>query len=199
MRKRAGQLSVKAHMTWHILSFSDLQREAVPEQLFEFSGAYLESSEVLCDNLCSDVTRANYAHGAVIMSLAFHSVELFLKACILKRHPDEQCGGKSGHDLNALSKRYSKLYPKKEFQFEVPFRRETPELGGMVAEEFAELLAYVQERNKKVPEDQRHRYPTGIDGKTWGGAFGFEPNSFLVTLRELQHVYARIRPLLDAG
>lgn len=118
----------------------------------------------------------------------------------MKLHPEEQFGGKSGHDLDALSKRYFKLYPKKEFQFEVPFRREFPEVvGGMAAEELAALRAYVEDRNKRVPEDQRHRYPTGIDGETWDGAFGFEPNMFLVTLRQLQHVHAIVRPLLNAG
>ncbi|WP_305246678.1 hypothetical protein [Polaromonas sp.] len=187
-------------MAWRMLNFSDLQQQPVQGQLLAFAGAYLDSAEVLCDSLCSDVQHANYAHGAVVMSLAFHSLELFLKGCILKACPGEQFGGKSGHDLDALSKRYFKLYPKKEFQFEVPFRCEIPEIvGGMAADELAELLAYIEERNKKVPEDQRHRYPAGVDGKTWDGAFGFEPNLFLVTLRELQHVYARIRALLDAG
>lgn len=134
------------------------------------------------------------------MSLAFHSLELFFKGSILKLHPEEQFCGKSGHDIDALSKRYFKLYPKNVFQFEVPFRREIPEvMGGLAADELVELLAYISERNKKVPEDQRHRYPTGVDGKTWDGVFGFEPNSFLVTLRELQGVYARVGPLLDAG
>jgi hypothetical protein len=134
------------------------------------------------------------------MSLAFHSLELFFKSCILRSHPGEEFGGKSGHDLDALSKRYFKLYPKKEFQFDVPFRCEIPQVvGGMAADKLAELLAYISERNKRMPEDQRHRYPAGVNGKTWDGAFGFEPNSFSVTLRELQDVYARIRPLLDGA
>jgi hypothetical protein len=188
---------MKVYMTWQMYPFSDLQQQAVPEQLLMFSAAYLDSSEVLCEKLCSGVTNANYAHGAAIMSLAFHSVELFLKACILKREPNEQFGGKNGHDLDALSKRYSKLYPKQEFQFEIPFRRNTPIVKGMAAEEFAELLAYAQEHNMKISEDQRHRYPTRIDGKTWDGDFAFEPNLFLATLLELQNAYTRIRIMAD--
>jgi hypothetical protein len=131
------------------------------------------------------------------MSLAFHSLELFFKGCILKSHPFEQFGGKAGHDLDTLSKRFFKLYPKKEFQFEVPFRHEIPEVvGGMPANKLAELQTLIEERKKKVPEDQLHRYPAGVDGKIWDGAFSFEPNSFLVTLRELHQVYLRIQPLL---
>ena len=187
-------------MTLRMLHFSDLQQQPVHEQLLAFAGAYMDSSEMLCESLCSDVEQANYAHGAVVMSLAFHSLELFFKSAILRLEPEEQFGGKAGHDLDDLSKRYFRLYPKKEFQFEVPFRREMPVVvGGMAAEELAALRAYVEERDRRMPEDQRHRYPTGIDGKTWDGAFGFEPNMFLVTLRELQHAYARVRPLLNAG
>lgn len=187
-------------MAWQMLHFSELQQLPVHDQLLAFAEAYLDSAEVLCYSLCSDKERANYTHGSVVMSLAFHSLELFFKGCILKSHPFEQFGGKAGHDLVALSKRFFKLYPKKEFQFEVPFRHEIPKVvGGMDANKLAELLTHIEGRKKKVPEDQLHRYPTGVDGKTWNGAFGFEPNSFLVTLRELQQVYARIQPLLCTG
>jgi hypothetical protein len=186
-------------MAWQMLHFSELQQQPIHEQILAFAVAYLDSAEVLCDSLCSNTERANYAHGSVVMSLAFHSLELFFKGGILKSFPAEQFGGKAGHDLDALSKRFFKLYPKKEFQFEVPFRHEIPEVvGGMATDKLSELLTHIEDSKKKVPEDQRHRYPTGLDGKTWNGAFGFEPNSFLVTLRELQQVYARIRPLLYA-
>ncbi|SEG17102.1 hypothetical protein [Nitrosomonas ureae] len=184
-------------MTWQMLYFSELQQLPVHKQMLAFSGAYLDSAEVLCNSLCSDKERANYAHGSVVMSLAFHSLELFFKGCILRSFPAEQFSGKAGHDLDALSKRFFKLYPKKEFQFEVPFRHETPEIvGEMASNELAQLLAYIEEHKRKAPEDQRHRYPTSVSGKTWDGAFGFEPNSFLVTLRELQQVYAHIQSLL---
>lgn len=187
-------------MSWQMLHFSELQQLPVHEQVLTFAGAYLDSAEVLCDSLCYDKEHANYAHGSIVMSLAFHSLELFFKGCILKSFPAEQFGGKAGHDLDALSKRFFKLYPKKEFQFEVPFRHEIPEVfGGMAANKLAELLIYIEEHKRKAPEDQRHRYPTDVNGKTWDGAFGFEPNSFLVTLRELQQVYARIRPLICVG
>jgi hypothetical protein len=183
-----------------MLHFSDLQQQPVHEQLLTFAGAYLDSAEKLCESLCFDLEHTNYAHGAVIMSLAFHSLELFFKGSILQLDPRARFGGKSGHDLDALSKRYFKLYPKKEFQFEVPFGREIAEVvGGMAAEELTALRVYVEEQNSRMPEDQRHRYPSDINGKTWEGLFGFVPNRFLVTLRELQHVYARVRPLLNAG
>lgn len=147
-----------------------------------------------------EAKESNYAHGAVVMSLSFHSLELLFKGGIMIRCPNEKFSGRSGHDLDALSNRFFKLYPKKEFQFEVPFRHEFPEVvGEMPAEELSALRAYVEEYSRRVPEDQRHRYPIDIEGNTWEGAFGFEPNMFLVTLKELQSVYARIIPLLNAA
>lgn len=187
-------------MPWLMLHFSDLQRKPVPAQLIVFASAYLDSAVTLCEKLCSDVKGANYSHGAVVMSLSFHSLELLFKGGILALCPDEKFSGRPGHDLDSLSKRFFKLYPKKEFQFEVPFRREFPDVvGEMPAEELAALRTYTEEYSRRVPEDQRHRYPIDIEGNTWEGAFGFEPNMFLVTLKELHSVYARVVPLLNAG
>lgn len=184
-------------MPWHMLHFSDLQRQPLHVQMLSFAGAYLDAAEVQCGSLCRGAESANYAHGAVIMSLTFHSLELFFKAGILKLFPEEQFAGKSGHDLDALSNRFFKLHPKKEFQFEVPFRNETPEaVDEMSSDELAALRAYAEEHNKRVPEDQLHRYPIDVQGKSWEGVFGFEPNSFMRVLKELQYVYARVRPLL---
>ncbi|MBK7237951.1 MAG: hypothetical protein IPI02_20915 [Sterolibacteriaceae bacterium] len=183
-----------------MLHFSDLQRQPVPAQLIAFASAYLDSAVTVCEQLCARAHEANYAHGAVVMSLSFHSLELLFKGGILTVCADAQFGGRSGHDLDALSKRFFKLYPKKDFQFDVPFRREFPEvIGEMPAEEIAALRAYAEDCSRRVPEDQRHRYPIDIEGNTWDGAFGFEPNMFLSTLKELQGVFARVIPLLRAG
>jgi hypothetical protein len=193
-------LTLDSMISWHMLYSFDLQRLPVCEQLLTFAKANLDAAETLCTRLCSEKDGAGYADGAVVMSLTFHSLELFFKGGILKLHPDEQFGGRSGHDLDSLSKRYFNLYPKQEFQFEVPFRREFPEvLGEMTTEELTALRAYIEDQNRKTPEDQRHRYPIGTDGKTWEGAFGFEPTTFLETLRGLQRAYADARLFTNAG
>jgi hypothetical protein len=188
-------------MVWNMLHFSDLQQHATHLQLLAFSTAYLDSAEVLCESLCATSSESNYAHGAVAMSLAFHSLELFFKAGIIKLHAEESFAGRSGHDLDALSKRFFQLYPKKEFQFEVPFGNAIPAVvGEMARDELAALRLLIEARKREVLEDQRHRYPVDVEGKPWREAnFGFEPNIFLATLRELQSVYARIQPLLSAG
>lgn len=187
-------------MPWHMLNFSELQRQPLHVQILSFAGAYLDAAELQCASLCQNVKNANYAHGAVVMSLTFHSLELFFKAGILKLNPNEQFAGNSGHDLDALSKRFFNLYPKREFQFEVPFRNELPrEIDGMRSDEIVTLRAYAAERKKAAPEDQRHRYPIDVHGRSWRGAFGFEPNTFMRTLKDLQAIFIRVRPLLETS
>lgn len=181
-----------------MLHFSDLQQRSVPEQLFAFAEAYLDSAEILCEKLYAKTEDSSYAHGSVVMSLAFHSLELFFKSGILRMHPDEQFAGRTGHDLDMLSKRYFKLYPKKEFQFELPFRSEFHEsIGFMTSEELDALRALVEKHKSRAPEDQRHRYPIGIDGKTWKGAFGFSPHMFLATLVEMRNAFSATQKLLS--
>lgn len=186
-------------MPWRMLHFSDLQRKSAPDQLFAFAHANLESAESLCVKLTAETAGATYAHGAVILSLTFHALELFLKAAILQKNPAEKFGGRSGHDLTHLSTRYANLHPGKEMSFHIPFTRQLPDTQGLNPEVAEELTAYVREQEKKMPEDQLHRYPIGIDGETWDAAFGFEPNSFLVTIQQLQRDFAAIKPRIQGG
>ena len=182
-----------------MLDASELQQLPVHQQVLAFSRAYLDASHSLCQRLCASADSANYADGAVVMSLAFHSLELLFKGGILKADPREQFSGKSGHNLTVLSRRFFTLYPKKEFQFEVPFRSELVEpVEPLPEEELAALRAYVREQALKMPQDQRHRYPTDVAGKPWDGIFGFDPHMFQITVSGLQEVYARILPDLKA-
>lgn len=174
-----------------MLHFSDLQRKPVPEQLLSFADAYLESASVLCERVCTEPQHATYAHGAVIMSLTFHSLELFLKAAILRKVPAEKL---AGHDLELLEKRYSNLYPEKKHTFDIPFKRQAPDTQGLSPQIAEELLAYVRQQNKNMPEDQLHRYPISAQGETWNPPLGFEPHSFHRVIQGLKSDFARLKP-----
>ena len=146
-------------MTWHMLHFSDLQRKSVPEQLFSFADANLQSASVLCARLCAEADQATYAHGAVIMSLTFHSVELFLKAAILRKDSKKKC---NGHDLDRLKNQYANLYPGTNYDFDILFSRQAPDthdLDAHISKELAHAFRLSKEKAKEVPEDQLHRYP----------------------------------------
>lgn len=182
-------------MHWHLLHFGDLQRKSVPEQLFAFADAYLESAGVLCERLCTEAEHSTYAHGAVIMSLTFHSQELFLKAAISLKAPDERYG----HDLDQLANRYSNLYPGKKYGLDVRFRCPAPDTDGMEPSVAAELLAYDRQRRKEMPENELHRYPISKKDRPWNAALGFEPNSFYSEIQRIKSDFARIRSHLLGG
>lgn len=180
-------------MPWHMLHLSDLQRKPIPDQLWAFSDAYLESAIALCTIICNTTDKATYAHGAVVMSLTFHALELFLKAAILRKVPGESFSGRAGHDLEHLYRRYSNLYPGEAMQFYVPFERKTPNTSTLEPQVVQELLAYTAEQNKAMPEDQLHRYPISVEGKEWESLLAFEPYSFTETLQNLQHALSAIK------
>lgn len=186
-------------MAWHMLHFSDLQRLAIPKQFLAFSDAYLESTEILCTNLCEREAETTYAHGAVILSLTFHGCELFLKAAILYRAPDEQFSGNSGHSLEHLNRRYTKLYPGRAWALDLPFRRDEMNFDGIDPRVADELKQLTRERDKSMPQDQLHRYPTDVQGQPWDAAFGFEPNSFRRDIMRIRVDFERVKRALPGG
>jgi hypothetical protein len=179
--------------------FSDFQRNSVPEQLFLFADANLESASVLCARLRTEANHATYAHGAVIMSLTFHSVELFLKAAILRKDSKEKC---NGHDLDRLKNQYADLYPEPNYDFDILFSRQAPDtrdLDPQISKELAHAFRLSKEKAKEVPTDQLHRYPTNKNGMPWAAVLGFEPNSFFCEIQRLKNDFVRIRGLLQDG
>ena len=108
-----------------------------------------------------------------MLYLTAHAVELFLKGAILRRAPDERFS----HDLEHLRNRYRKLYPTKEFQFEMPFVTNNSGASKAQKKLIKELI---------TPVDQLYRYPQDKDGKPWPGIYAFEPNSFLNDLIALK-------------
>jgi hypothetical protein len=97
---------------------SDLASLSIPLKFLSFSDAYLDSASRLCTVLKRSPKKSNYARGSVVLYLAFHAIELFLKSAILERNPNEKLGN---HDIEVLSKRYKKLYPGMKYEFHPPF------------------------------------------------------------------------------
>jgi hypothetical protein len=103
-----------------IVNLGHLQR-----QFLVFAEAFLETGARQCRHLSQSPGQYNYAHGAVVMSLVYHGVELFLKAAILRSIPEERFSGFKGHDLKYLHRRYRELYPTEDH--EIPFTTDEPD------------------------------------------------------------------------
>jgi len=155
----------------------ELSRKTIPVQFLSFAEAYLDSACRLCKILKRSTRKRTYPRSAVVLYLAFHSVELFLKAAILNKSPNDDLG----HDIKKLSNRYRNLYPGKKYNFEIPFGTEY--LGFEPPDKLP----------TPPPQDQTNRYPIDKKYKEWEGSFGFIPETFLITLEVLQRDFERIK------
>ena len=146
-------------MEYRMVHFSEIGSLSASLQFFSFSEAHLYSAANLCSILASSPSESTYSRGAVVLSLTFHGIELFLKSAILGKPPDEKFGGKAGHDVETLGKRYANLYPGKIFEFEIPFGTEEVELVEPDPRVVDELKTFIAEHKKATPPDQQNRYP----------------------------------------
>lgn len=186
-------------MAWNMVHFSEIETRRASLQFLAFSEAYLESAERLCIALAASPSKSNYPKGAVVMSLAFHGIELFLKAAILEKSPNEQFSGNVGHDLDHLGKRYLNLYPGKKHAFEVPFRDEEIDLVNPDPLILEELKILIAEHKRATPTDQLYRYPRDTEGRLWKGIYAFEASSFATVIRKSRQDIARLMELIFRG
>ena len=158
---------------WNLLSSSRVESLTPPAQFAAYAMAYLDSAEQLCRLLARSHRKATYERGSVVLYLAAHAVELFLKGAILRKVPDESFN----HDLEHIHNRYNALYPAKRYRFQIPFRTKYGDLSA------GDIMAA---KALSRPIDQRFRYPHDKDGKRWPGAHSFEARSFLEELDRLR-------------
>lgn len=186
-------------INFHPLYLSEIAPLPASSQFFVFSEAYLYSAKRLCDILAASPGESSFPRGAVVMSLAFHGIELFFKAAILHKYPTEKFKGCLGHDLECLKKRYANLYPKKEFYFKNPFLDEEIDLSNFdpfVAEQY---MLYLDDLKQATPKDQLYRYPKDKEGNPWKGVYAFEPISFSDEISMAQQNIARLKELIVHG
>lgn len=164
---------------WNLLMPDPAESADLPGQYFALALAYLDSAKRLCELLARSYRTATYERGAVVLFLAAHAVELYLKGAILRAAPNETFS----HDLEHLHNRYKVLYPAKRFKFVNVFRVEYPEMS---AAERAEA------KKASPPVDQLHRYPADKKNNPWPGLYAFEANSFLEDLRHLNTEFRRL-------
>lgn len=122
--------------------------------------------------------------------LSAHSVELFLKAAILQRNPTADVWARK-HNLENLVSDFYSCFVDPAFEWDIPFKTEYP-----LDLDEAEISAL---KAGKTQPSILYRYPVGKEGTEWQGAYGFEPNSFLLLLDGVKTDFARIRSLLAAS
>lgn len=160
---------------------SEIIHLALPQRFFEYAQAYRNAASALCLTMTSEDASRTWPNATVVMLLAAHATELFIKGAILARDPNATI---EHHRIDDLSVEYMKRFPEPSFEWDIPFKTEYP---GMAEAEIEAL-----KRTIPIPSIL-YRYPVAKGGKEWSGAFGFEPHSFFEVLEQVKHDFERIK------
>lgn len=169
-------------MNWHMVTDSEILHLAVPQRFFEYAHAYRNAASALCIKMTTEDASCTWPNATVVLLLAAHATELFIKGAILCRDP---AATMEHHRIDDLSAEYRKLYPEPSFEWDIPFM--TGEYPDMAETEIAAL-----KKATPVPSIL-YRYPVSKGGRKWRGAFGFEPYSFLGLLEQVKYDFERIK------
>lgn len=152
-----------------------------PERFFAFARAYQSAAAVLCQQMASDPEASNWPNASVVLFLAGHALELFLKGVIYHRDPSADL---RHHRIDALVEEYSRYYPDESFTCSIPFTREY--LG------FAAAEIHAMQETAFIPSIH-YRYPVDRIGEERKSVQGFVPLKFLETLERMQNDFDRIQ------
>jgi hypothetical protein len=174
-------------MYLRMITDAELQELSVPEKLFAYAGVYLGASRSLCEKMEVGAASNTWPNAAVVLMLAAHAVELFLKGAILSKNPNANVWA-FGHYLDKLAADYRLHFPEPELEWDIPFQAEFPE--GLAEAEIEALKAQMP------PPSILYRYPVEKGGSEWRGIYGFEPVSFDVVLADVQKAFEHIKSRL---
>lgn len=164
-----------------MITDSEILHLGVPQRFFEYAHAYQNAATALCIKMTKENASCTWPNAAVVLLLAAHATELFIKGAVLCRDPNATV---EHHRINDLSAEYKKHYPEPSFEWDIPFKAEYPDI--------TETEIKALEKATPVPSIL-YRYPVAKGGKEWSGAYGFEPHSFLQILEQVKHDFERIK------
>ncbi|MBR8296920.1 hypothetical protein KDW63_22275 [Burkholderia cenocepacia] len=143
------------------------------ERSFWLARAYMEASLCLCQSMLDGGFSSQYSSSRVVLHLARHGVELFLKGALGVFSKD---GVPATHDLSHLYSKYKTTYPDPIFDIDVPARFLLSANFDLFQDELRAFHATL---------DQRHRYATDRQGKTFATKEEFDPAEILNELQSL--------------
>ena len=171
--RRDPKTATKYVGNWQISHVSE------PPRFMLYAKAYLDSSQALCREMLDDERKKTWPNASVVLLLAAHSLELFLKGAILSRDPRAKV---AHHRIKNLVEHYQALFTEPEYAIDVPFQTEYPD----IFDEEIEAL----KKQEPVPS-LLFRYPIAQPGVEWMGIYALEPITFMDVLANLEEMYDR--------
>ncbi|MBP6078959.1 MAG: hypothetical protein KA505_09130 [Xanthomonadales bacterium] len=147
----------------------------------DFAEAYRQAAMDFCHRLIEHESQRTWPNANVVLLLAAHSVELFLKGAILSREPEYKFG--PGHSLDELQAKYERVFTSAEFRFEAVFMSDYPGISDQEANSL---------RAMAPPPSIQFRYPVSKNLSEWEGVHALEPETFFETLIFLGEEYERL-------
>lgn len=109
-----------------MITDAEIRSLSVPERLFAYADAYLRAAVTLCHCMTVEPKSAKWSNATVVLMLASHAVELFLKGAILTRAPSFDVWNR-GHNLLDLAADYQSYFSELSFEWNIPFQAEFPD------------------------------------------------------------------------
>jgi hypothetical protein len=159
-----------------VITSWDPSERPVHQRYIDFAEAYRQAALDFCHRLIEHESLRTWPNANVVLLLAAHSVELFLKGAILSREPEHKFG--AGHRLDELQAKYDEVFTAIEFRFHAVFTSDYPGMSD-------------QEASAPQPSI-RFRYPVDKNLVEWEGVHALEPESFLEILILLGEDYFRL-------
>lgn len=156
-------------------SFSEPE---IPGHFRALSTAYLDGAERMVTDLAERTWQPDFYRGQVVLWLAQHATELFLKACIRRASPSFT---KNVHSLGELLVEFEARFP--GLDFELPF-------GPAPVPADWELMEMALEFDRTSHEQLR--YPVGRGNTMWSENRSFQPDLFVASLGKLREEINRI-------
>jgi hypothetical protein len=183
-----------------MLTLSDIGHLPVPDQLFSYATAYLSASVVLCTKMKNDSTCCTWPNAAVVLLLAAHAIELFLKGVLLKRNVAVMDVQACKHSIDQLSAKYRETFQEESFTWEIPFTAALTKTEWIARQKLlnpdgtgGDLKDFLA---ASAAPSVLYRYPVDRDWNDWEVACGLEPTSFLPRLYQIESDFKRIRDQL---
>lgn len=185
-----------------MITLADIHHLEPSEQMFRYAEAYRSASVLLCHRIADDKTFYTWPNATVVLMLAAHAVELFLKGALLKKEGRIP----RTHDIHRLAEKYRNIFHDPKFTWNIPFANPLSEKE--VIANMKQFWPDIDEADLKqciaaIPDPSiLYRYPMTItkDQKRieeWPGVYGFMLMGFLSILDELARDFKRLTSELE--
>jgi hypothetical protein len=156
----------------------------IHDRLHRLAIGYLQSAKTLCNELGERDVLLTWPRASVVCFCYYHSIELFLKACIRRRAPS---GERCHHDVTELKKRYLELFPERAFfDFQMPWEISIKEIEDLMGKGTIDVEQFEDKR------DQVYRYMSDKEGRSPKAIHVFAPGTWLGMIEQLEDDIDRI-------